>query len=55
MRAFASRVTVLHAGAVLASGSVDAVSSDPRVQEVYLGTASAEPSTDKETADAATA
>ncbi|GAA2319905.1 urea ABC transporter ATP-binding protein UrtD [Glycomyces scopariae] len=48
MRAFASRVTVLHAGAVLASGSVDEVSGDPRVQEVYLGTA-------KEPADAATA
>ncbi|MQM27033.1 urea ABC transporter ATP-binding protein UrtD [Glycomyces albidus] len=48
MRAFASRVTVLHAGAVLASGSVDEVSNDPRVQEVYLGTA-------KEAADAATA
>jgi urea transport system ATP-binding protein len=44
MRAFASRVTVLHAGAVLASGSVDEVSADPRVQAVYLGT--------KETADA---
>jgi urea transport system ATP-binding protein len=49
MRAFASRVTVLHAGAVLASGSVDDVSGDPRVQEVYLGTAT------KEAADAATA
>ncbi|THV26160.1 urea ABC transporter ATP-binding protein UrtD [Glycomyces paridis] len=48
MRAFASRVTVLHAGAVLATGSVDEVSGDPRVQEVYLGTA-------KESADAATA
>jgi urea transport system ATP-binding protein len=61
MRAFASRVTVLHAGAVLATGSVDEVSSDPRVQAVYLGTASAEAdpsnddSSDKETADAATA
>ncbi|RRR98395.1 urea ABC transporter ATP-binding protein UrtD [Glycomyces terrestris] len=48
MRAFASRVTVLHAGTVLASGSVDDVSNDPRVQEVYLGTA-------KEAADAASA
>jgi urea transport system ATP-binding protein len=47
MRAFASRVTVLHAGAVLATGSVDDVSADPRVQAVYLGT--------KETADAHTA
>lgn len=48
MRAFADRVTVLHAGAVLAAGTVDEVSDDPRVQEVYLGTA-------KENADAATA
>ncbi|SDD03831.1 urea ABC transporter ATP-binding protein UrtD [Glycomyces harbinensis] len=51
MRAFADRVTVLHAGAVLASGSVDEVSGDPRVQAVYLGTATDE----KEPADAATA
>ena len=55
MRAFASRVTVLHAGGVLASGSVDEVSTDPRVQEVYLGSAGADPVTDKETADAASA
>lgn len=51
MRAFASRVTVLHAGAVLASGSVDEVSNHPRVQEVYLGTTHQE----QERADAATA
>jgi urea transport system ATP-binding protein len=50
MRAFASRVTVLHAGAVLASGSVDEVSNDPRVQEVYLGA-----SHEQEAIDAATA
>ncbi|GAB4003530.1 hypothetical protein GCM10029992_45600 [Glycomyces albus] len=50
MRANASRVTVLHAGAVLAAGSVDEVSADPRVQEVYLGT-----SEGKEAADAAAA
>jgi urea transport system ATP-binding protein len=50
MRAFASRVTVLHAGAVLASGTVDEVSNDPRVQEVYLGATD-----EQETADAATA
>ncbi len=31
------RVTVLHEGAVLAEGSLDAVSADPRVIEVYLG------------------
>jgi urea transport system ATP-binding protein len=51
MRAFASRVTVLHAGAVLATGSVDEVSNHPRVQEVYLGTTN----TEQEIADAATA
>ncbi|MFC3494794.1 urea ABC transporter ATP-binding protein UrtD [Glycomyces rhizosphaerae] len=53
MRAFASRVTVLHAGAVLASGSVDEVSNHPRVQEVYLGTTHQEQ--EQERADAATA
>jgi urea transport system ATP-binding protein len=37
MRAFASSVTVLHAGKVLAEGSVAQVQADPRVQEVYLG------------------
>ncbi|MEP3275768.1 MAG: urea ABC transporter ATP-binding protein UrtD [Stappiaceae bacterium] len=31
------RVTVLHEGAVLAEGSLDHVSADPRVVEVYLG------------------
>ena len=50
MRTNASRVTVLHAGAVLAAGSVDEVSADPKVQEVYLGTSDA-----KEAADAAAA
>ncbi|GAB3232798.1 urea ABC transporter ATP-binding protein UrtD [Glycomyces halotolerans] len=50
MRATASRVTVLHAGAVLAAGGVDEVSADPRVQEVYLGTGGA-----KERVDAAAA
>ncbi|MDN3242776.1 urea ABC transporter ATP-binding protein UrtD [Glycomyces tritici] len=50
MRAFASRVTVLHAGRVLAAGSVDEVANDPRVQEVYLGAAN-----EQETIDAATA
>ncbi|WP_100444435.1 urea ABC transporter ATP-binding protein UrtD [Glycomyces xiaoerkulensis] len=50
MRANASRVTVLHGGAVLAAGGVDEVSADPRVQEVYLGT-----SDHQETADAAAA
>ncbi|MFR9725166.1 urea ABC transporter ATP-binding protein UrtD [Streptomyces sp. MS19] len=37
MRAFASSVTVLHAGRVLSEGSVAEVRADPRVQEVYLG------------------
>ena len=41
MRAFAKSVTVLHAGKVLSEGSVAAVQADPRVQEVYLGTAGA--------------
>jgi urea transport system ATP-binding protein len=31
------RVTVLHEGSVLAEGSLDTVSRDPRVVEVYLG------------------
>jgi urea transport system ATP-binding protein len=30
-------VTVLHEGAVLSEGSIDHVSDDPRVIEVYLG------------------
>jgi len=30
-------VTVLHEGSVLAEGSLDQVSDDPRVVEVYLG------------------
>jgi urea transport system ATP-binding protein len=50
MRANASRVTVLHGGAVLAEGTVEEVSADPKVQRVYLGTAEAE-----EAADAAVA
>lgn len=41
MRRFASRVTVLHQGKVLSEGSVAEVQADPRVQEVYLGTAAA--------------
>ena len=31
------QVTVLHEGAVLAEGSLDRVSADERVIEVYLG------------------
>ncbi|GAA1637166.1 urea ABC transporter ATP-binding protein UrtD [Nonomuraea maheshkhaliensis] len=37
LRRHASVVTVLHEGKVLVEGSVDQVSADPRVQEVYLG------------------
>lgn len=39
MRSFAKSVTVLHAGKVLSEGTVGQVQADPRVQEVYLGTA----------------
>lgn len=35
--AYAQRIIVLHRGRVLASGSVEAVRRDSRVQEVYLG------------------
>ncbi len=37
VRALDCRVTVLHEGSVLAEGSLDQVSADPRVVEVYLG------------------
>jgi urea transport system ATP-binding protein len=37
MRSFATSVTVLAGGKVLAEGSVAEVQADPRVQEVYLG------------------
>ncbi|MEZ5844412.1 MAG: urea ABC transporter ATP-binding protein UrtD [Hyphomicrobiaceae bacterium] len=37
VRALDCRVTCLHEGAVLAEGSIDAVSSNERVIEVYLG------------------
>lgn len=37
IRALDTKVTVLHEGSVLAEGSLDAVSSDQRVIEVYLG------------------
>jgi urea transport system ATP-binding protein len=41
MRAFASSVTVLHTGSVLSEGTVAQVQADPRVVEVYLGSAAA--------------
>jgi urea transport system ATP-binding protein len=37
VRALEVKVTVLHEGSVLAEGSLDHVSADPRVVEVYLG------------------
>ncbi|WP_427915676.1 urea ABC transporter ATP-binding protein UrtD [Rhodococcus sp. KRD162] len=41
MRMFATSVTVLAAGRVLAEGTVAEVQADPKVQQVYLGTAAA--------------
>ncbi|WP_246023658.1 urea ABC transporter ATP-binding protein UrtD [Nocardia yunnanensis] len=41
MRAFANSVTVLAGGRVLSEGTVEQVQADPKVQEVYLGTAAA--------------
>jgi len=37
VRGLGCRVTVLHEGAVLAEGTLDAVQNDARVVEVYLG------------------
>jgi urea transport system ATP-binding protein len=37
VRQIASKVTVLHQGAVLCEGPVEQVQADPRVREVYLG------------------
>ena len=37
VRALGVRVTCLHEGSVLAEGSIDEVSANPRVVEVYLG------------------
>jgi urea transport system ATP-binding protein len=38
MRRYADFVTVMHAGRVLAEGTVSEIQADARVQEVYLGT-----------------
>jgi urea transport system ATP-binding protein len=37
VRALDVKVTVLHEGSVLSEGTLDHVSADPRVVEVYLG------------------
>ncbi|GAA3565727.1 urea ABC transporter ATP-binding protein UrtD [Marinobacter xestospongiae] len=37
VRSIARKVTVLHQGSVLAEGTMDQVSNDPKVIEVYLG------------------
>ena len=37
VRALGVKVTVLHEGSVLSEGSIDHVSKDPKVIEVYLG------------------
>jgi urea transport system ATP-binding protein len=37
VRALGVKVTVLHEGSVISEGTIDAVSADPRVVEVYLG------------------
>ena len=37
VRALGVKVTVLHEGAVISEGSIDRVSADPRVIEVYFG------------------
>jgi urea transport system ATP-binding protein len=47
LRKYARSVTVLHAGAVLSQGTVAQVQADPRVQEVYLGTAADRPGWDR--------
>jgi urea transport system ATP-binding protein len=61
MRAVASSVTVLAGGRVLSEGTVEQVQADPRVQQVYLGTAAAgetyqatEPAENQEVTDAGT-
>ena len=41
MRSYATSVTVLARGQVIAEGSVTEIHDNPKVQEVYLGTAAA--------------
>ncbi|UGT64731.1 urea ABC transporter ATP-binding protein UrtD [Nocardia asteroides] len=51
MRAFANSVTVLAGGKLLSEGSVEQVQADPKVQEVYLGTAAEIDSTGADLSD----
>ena len=37
IRAIAQKVTVFHRGAILIEGTMDEVSADPTVRDVYLG------------------
>jgi branched-chain amino acid transport system ATP-binding protein len=37
LRRIASRIAVLHGGAIIANGAPDAVLADPKVKQVYLG------------------
>lgn len=37
VRSIAERVTVLHQGAILTEGPMEAVADDPEVRDVYLG------------------
>jgi urea transport system ATP-binding protein len=55
MRQFATSVTVLAGGRILSEGTVAEIQADPKVQQVYLGTAAAGEELDQiaeETADA---
>ncbi|MBC7184121.1 MAG: ABC transporter ATP-binding protein, partial [Marinobacter sp.] len=45
------RITVLAQGAVLTEGEYSEVSADPRVREVYMGTANDKATADRETAE----
>ncbi|MFC3963294.1 urea ABC transporter ATP-binding protein UrtD [Nocardia jiangsuensis] len=54
MRSFANSVTVLAGGKLLSEGSVEQVQADPKVQEVYLGTAAEIDSTGADLSDVTT-
>ncbi|WP_067653867.1 urea ABC transporter ATP-binding protein UrtD [Nocardia harenae] len=51
MRSFANSVTVLAGGKLLSEGTVEQVQADPKVQEVYLGTAAEIDSTGADLSD----